>query len=139
MNSFKGVFVLVRAFCVKSERPPDILRELLNPVRRLPWAFVLSVSVHRRRGGEKGREIEYADLQKKAIHYGTYRGYACSDGRRITGKTTTLNAIIKMQLKVKQNGKTVLLSAPQAELLNEVSELTAMRQKLSAVASWELT
>lgn len=64
---------------------------------------------------EKEDGIEYADLQKQAITMALTEGMLVLTGGPGTGKTTTLNAIIKI---MKAKGKTVLLSAPQEERLS---------------------
>ena len=75
---------------------------------------------------EKEDGIEYADLQKKAITMALTEGMLVLTGGPGTGKTTTLNAIIKI---MKANGKTVLLSAPTGRAAQRMSELTGDEAK----------
>ena len=68
---------------------------------------------------EKG--IEYADLQKKAIKDALDKGILILTGGPGTGKTTTLNAIIKI-LEIK--GEKVFLAAPTGRAAQRMSEVT---------------
>ena len=70
--------------------------------------------------------IEYADLQKDAITQALTQGMLVLTGGPGTGKTTTLNAIIKI---LKNNGKKVLLSAPTGRAAQRMSELTGDEAK----------
>ena len=65
---------------------------------------------------EKEDGIEYADLQKKAITMALTEGMLVLTGGPGTGKTTTLNAIIKI---MKATAKLFCFLPPQAERLNE--------------------
>ena len=75
---------------------------------------------------EKTDGITYADLQKKAIHSALTEGMLVLTGGPGTGKTTTLNAIIKI---LKDKGKKVLLSAPTGRAAQRMSELTGDEAK----------
>ena len=75
---------------------------------------------------EKTDGITYADLQKKAIHSALTEGMLVLTGGPGTGKTTTLNAIIKI---LKDEGKKVLLSAPTGRAAQRMSELTGDEAK----------
>lgn len=75
---------------------------------------------------EKENGIVYADLQKHAIMQALTEGMLILTGGPGTGKTTTLNAIIKI---MKQNGKKVLLSAPTGRAAQRMSELTGNEAK----------
>lgn len=75
---------------------------------------------------EKEDGIEYADLQKEAITRALTEGMLILTGGPGTGKTTTLNAIIKI---LKNKGKTVLLSAPTGRAAQRMSELTGDEAK----------
>lgn len=70
--------------------------------------------------------IEYADLQKEAITQALTEGMLILTGGPGTGKTTTLNAIIKI---MKRKGKTVLLSAPTGRAAQRMSDLTGDEAK----------
>lgn len=73
---------------------------------------------------EKG--IEYADLQKKAIKDALDKGILILTGGPGTGKTTTLNAIIKI-LEIK--GEKVFLAAPTGRAAQRMSEVTGKDAK----------
>ena len=75
---------------------------------------------------EKSDGIIYADLQKKAITSALSEGMLVLTGGPGTGKTTTLNAIIKI---MKNKGKKVLLSAPTGRAAQRMSELTGDEAK----------
>ena len=70
--------------------------------------------------------ITYADLQKEAITSALTQGMLVLTGGPGTGKTTTINAIIKI---LKRKGKTVLLSAPTGRAAQRISELTSDEAK----------
>lgn len=63
---------------------------------------------------------------KESNHYGTYRGYACSDGRSRYRKNDNPQCYNKI---MKANGKTVLLSAPTGRAAQRMSELTGDEAK----------
>ena len=75
---------------------------------------------------EKADGISYADLQKDAITQALTEGMLVLTGGPGTGKTTTLNAIIKI---LKNKGKKVLLSAPTGRAAQRMSELTGDEAK----------
>ena len=75
---------------------------------------------------EKSDGITYADLQKQAITSALTEGMLVLTGGPGTGKTTTLNAIIKI---LKEKGKKVLLSAPTGRAAQRMSELTGDEAK----------
>lgn len=75
---------------------------------------------------EKEDGIAYADLQKDAITQALTQGMLILTGGPGTGKTTTLNAIIKI---MKNNGKKVLLSAPTGRAAQRMSDLTGDEAK----------
>ncbi|MGN0503304.1 MAG: ATP-dependent RecD-like DNA helicase [Ruminococcus sp.] len=75
---------------------------------------------------EKSDGITYADLQKQAINSALTEGMLVLTGGPGTGKTTTLNAIIKI---LKNKGKKVLLSAPTGRAAQRMSELTGDEAK----------
>ena len=70
--------------------------------------------------------IEYAELQKQAITAALTEGMLVLTGGPGTGKTTTLNAIIKI---LQSRGKTVLLAAPTGRAAQRMSELTGNEAK----------
>ncbi|MEE1319829.1 MAG: ATP-dependent RecD-like DNA helicase [Ruminococcus sp.] len=75
---------------------------------------------------EKNDGITYAELQKQAITSALTEGMLVLTGGPGTGKTTTLNAIIKI---MKEKGKKVLLSAPTGRAAQRMSELTGDEAK----------
>ena len=75
---------------------------------------------------EKNDNIKYADLQKEAIHKALTQGTLVLTGGPGTGKTTTLNAIIKI---LKSSGEKVLLAAPTGRAARRMSNLTGCEAK----------
>ncbi len=71
-------------------------------------------------------DIKYADLQREAIEQALSKGLLILTGGPGTGKTTTLNAIIKI---LKKNGEKVLLAAPTGRAAHRMSELTGCEAK----------
>lgn len=75
---------------------------------------------------EKEDGITYAEKQKEAITRALTEGMLVLTGGPGTGKTTTLNAIIKI---MKSKGRKVLLSAPTGRAAQRMSELTGDEAK----------
>ena len=75
---------------------------------------------------ERVNHIEYAGLQKEAITAALSEGLLVLTGGPGTGKTTTLNAIIKI---LQSRGKRVLLAAPTGRAAQRMSELTGDEAK----------
>ena len=75
---------------------------------------------------EKKDGIEYAALQKKAISEALTKGLLILTGGPGTGKTTTLNAIIRL---LKESGLTVMLCAPTGRAAQRMSEVTGEEAK----------
>lgn len=75
---------------------------------------------------EKAENLAYADLQKKAITEALSRGLLILTGGPGTGKTTTLNAIIKI---LKKNGQKVFAAAPTGRAAQRMSEVTGCEAK----------
>ena len=75
---------------------------------------------------EKENNIEYAMMQKNAILEALSGGLLILTGGPGTGKTTTLNAIIKLY---KQFGLKVMLAAPTGRAAQRMSELTGENAK----------
>lgn len=75
---------------------------------------------------EESEHIKYADLQKEAISKALTQGILILTGGPGTGKTTTLNAIIKI---LKNNGEKVFLAAPTGRAAQRMSELTGCEAK----------
>ena len=70
---------------------------------------------------EEELEIEYDDLQKKALKKAVNSHAFVLTGGPGTGKTTTLNALIKL---LEERGDEVLLAAPTGRAAKRLSELT---------------
>lgn len=75
---------------------------------------------------EAEQNIEYAELQKAAIREALTRGMLILTGGPGTGKTTTLNAIIRI---LEFKGEKVLLAAPTGRAAKRMSELTGKEAK----------
>lgn len=75
---------------------------------------------------EQDDGIEYAELQKQAIISALTEGMLVLTGGPGTGKTTTLNAIIKI---LQSRGQKVLLAAPTGRAAQRMSELTGNEAK----------
>ncbi len=75
---------------------------------------------------EKYENISYASLQKEAIKEALTKGMLILTGGPGTGKTTTLNAIIRL---LKENGQKVTLCAPTGRAAQRMSELTGEEAK----------
>ena len=75
---------------------------------------------------EESNGIQYADLQRDAITAALSEGMLVLTGGPGTGKTTTLNAIIKI---LQSRGKKVLLAAPTGRAAQRMSELTGDEAK----------
>lgn len=75
---------------------------------------------------EREQGIEYADLQKKAIEDALKLGLLILTGGPGTGKTTTLNAIIRI---LSDAGEKVSLAAPTGRAAQRLSEVTGREAK----------
>lgn len=75
---------------------------------------------------EKRENIEYEQLQKKAIKEALTKGMLILTGGPGTGKTTTLNAIIRL---LKENGQKVFLAAPTGRAAQRMSQVTGEEAK----------
>ena len=75
---------------------------------------------------EEWGSISYAELQKEAITRALSQGLLVLTGGPGTGKTTTLNAIIKI---LKNKGQKVLLCAPTGRAAQRMSEVTGEEAK----------
>ena len=75
---------------------------------------------------EAEENIKYAELQKTAIREALTRGMLILTGGPGTGKTTTLNAIIRI---LEFKGEKVLLAAPTGRAAKRMSELTGKEAK----------
>ena len=75
---------------------------------------------------EKDAGIEYAELQKKAIRDALNTGLLILTGGPGTGKTTTINAIIRI---LKESGQKVSLCAPTGRAAQRMSSVTGEEAK----------
>lgn len=75
---------------------------------------------------EKTDNINYAKLQKLAIKEALTKGMLILTGGPGTGKTTTLNAIIRL---LKENGQKVCLAAPTGRAAQRMSVVTGEEAK----------
>ncbi len=75
---------------------------------------------------ENKDNIKYASLQKQAIREALTKGMLILTGGPGTGKTTTLNAIIRL---LKENGQKVLLAAPTGRAAQRMSVVTKEEAK----------
>ena len=94
---------------------------------------MLSMSPHAISGAEEkiaaiesADGIRYADKQKEAIRAALEQGILILTGGPGTGKTTTLNAIIRL---LKEAGERVFLAAPTGRAAKRMSELTGEEAK----------
>lgn len=75
---------------------------------------------------EKAEQITYAEMQKLAVTEALNKGILVLTGGPGTGKTTTLNAIIKI---LKDCGKKVFLAAPTGRAAQRMSAVTGCEAK----------
>ena len=75
---------------------------------------------------EKELQIKFGELQYKAIEAAVTRGVLILTGGPGTGKTTTLNAIIRL---METAGLTILLAAPTGRAAKRMTEVTGYEAK----------
>lgn len=75
---------------------------------------------------EEREQIQYDPMQRKAIEAALEKGILILTGGPGTGKTATLNGIIRI---LKESGETVLLAAPTGRAAKRMSELTGEEAK----------
>ncbi len=97
----------------------------LNMMMRFPAQSIIGIDNYIT-SIEETFEIQYADGQKLAIKEALSKGILILTGGPGTGKTTTLNAIIKI---LEQKGEKVLLAAPTGRAAKRMSELTGQEAK----------
>lgn len=97
----------------------------LNMMLRFPAQSILGIDNYIS-NIEETFQIQYADGQKQAIKEALSKGMLILTGGPGTGKTTTLNAIIKI---LETNGEKVLLAAPTGRAAKRMSELTGQDAK----------
>ena len=101
-------------------RAEEYIAGRLNLIKKYPAAPIYQIENHIK-SVEQSAEIEYAPLQKEAIRKALVEGMLILTGGPGTGKTTTLEAIIRI---LKEKGETVLLAAPTGRAAKRMSELT---------------
>lgn len=121
--------------CVFREREfiflPDLYRsevysaERIKMLLRFPAPSVTGVD-GRMEEVEQEFEIQYAEGQKQAVREALSKGILVLTGGPGTGKTTTLNAIIRL---LELSGEKVLLAAPTGRAAKRMSELTGREAK----------
>lgn len=97
----------------------------LQMLMRFPAMQILSVD-EKISKIEESDNISYASLQKQAIKEALTKGMLILTGGPGTGKTTTLNAIIRL---LKENGQKVMLAAPTGRAAQRMSKLTGEEAK----------
>ncbi|MCH5304096.1 MAG: Flp pilus assembly complex ATPase component TadA, partial [Ruminococcus sp.] len=97
----------------------------LKMMMRFPAVQIQDIDKHIK-AIEDYNQIEYADMQKEAITQALSRGLLVLTGGPGTGKTTTLNAIIKI---LKDKGQKVLLCAPTGRAAQRMSDVTGDEAK----------
>ena len=75
---------------------------------------------------EEQDHIQYAELQKQAIREALTKGLLILTGGPGTGKTTTLNAIIRL---LREDGNKVMLAAPTGRAAQRMTEVTGVEAK----------
>lgn len=97
------------------------MRAMLRaPARALYGADMYIAEIEEREG------IKYAEKQKEAVKAAMEQGVLILTGGPGTGKTTALNAVIRI---LKQAGERVLLAAPTGRAAKRMSELTGEEAK----------
>ncbi len=97
----------------------------LKMMMRFPAVEIPSIENHIN-AIETHKGIKYANLQREAIEKALSKGLLVLTGGPGTGKTTTLNAIIKI---LENNGQKVLLCAPTGRAAQRMSEVTGNEAK----------
>lgn len=97
----------------------------LKMMMRFPAVQIQDINKHIE-AIESFNHIEYADMQKEAITQALSKGLLVLTGGPGTGKTTTLNAIIKI---LKDKGQKVLLCAPTGRAAQRMSKVTGEEAK----------
>lgn len=112
-------------FLPKLYRAESYAAERLDTLLRFP-AQVLENAGKRIREIERETGFCYAEKQREAILCALEKGMLILTGGPGTGKTTTLNAIIRI---LKERGEEVLLAAPTGRAAKRMSELTGEEAK----------
>ena len=106
-------------------RTESYIAARLKMMLRFPAAVIPDIDEHIK-AIEDYNGIKYAELQKEAITQALSRGLLVLTGGPGTGKTTTLNAIIRI---LKNKGQTVMLCAPTGRAAQRMSEVTGDEAK----------
>ncbi len=103
----------------------QFIADRIRFMKRYPAASIFGIENHIR-AIEESCGITYAQLQKEAIRRALGEGLLILTGGPGTGKTTTLQGIIRI---LKKKGETVLLAAPTGRAAKRMSELTGEEAK----------
>lgn len=103
----------------------QFISERIRFMKRYPAVSISGIENHIR-AVEESCGIVYAELQKEAIRRALGEGLLILTGGPGTGKTTTLQGIIRI---LKQKGETVFLAAPTGRAAKRMSELTGEEAK----------
>jgi len=106
-------------------RAEEYIAARLNLIKKYPASPIYQIENHIK-AVEEASEIKYAPLQKEAIRKALLEGMLILTGGPGTGKTTTLEAIIRI---LKEKGETVFLAAPTGRAAKRMSELTGEEAK----------
>ncbi|MFI3206094.1 MAG: ATP-dependent RecD-like DNA helicase [Clostridia bacterium] len=112
-------------FLPKYFKSEEYIAERINLMLRYPAHSITNIEGEIL-NVEKTNNINYADLQKKAIRAALEKGLLILTGGPGTGKTTTLNGIISI---LKRKGEKVFLAAPTGRAAKRMSELTGEDSK----------
>lgn len=112
-------------FLLKQHRSEVYTAERIRMMLKYPPEPIVGIEdeIHQIEQTEK---IAYAERQKEAIRAALEKGLLILTGGPGTGKTTTLNAIIRILM---EKGETVFLAAPTGRAAKRMSELTGVEAK----------
>lgn len=101
------------------------ISERIKMLLRFPAPSIKGIE-DRMKSAEKEFGIQYAEGQKQAVKEAVSKGILILTGGPGTGKTTTLNVIIRL---LELSGEKVLLAAPTGRAAKRMSELTGREAK----------
>ncbi len=112
-------------FLPKWHRMESYAAERIRMMLRIPPPPITDVEEEIREI-EQEQGIEYAAMQREAIRAALEKGLLILTGGPGTGKTTALNAIIRILM---EKGETVFLAAPTGRAAKRMTELTGVEAK----------
>ncbi len=112
-------------FLPKWHRMESYAAERIRMMLRIPPPPITDVEEEIREI-EREQGIEYAAMQREAIRAALEKGLLILTGGPGTGKTTALNAIIRILM---EKGETVFLAAPTGRAAKRMTELTGVEAK----------